>query len=61
VETERTGKWYVVSSENNEVMSTRGKSKDEATGALCEQLNMLKGTNNDWSFWHKRGYKVRKE
>ena len=56
-----SGKWFVVNSENNEVTGTRGNSKDEATGALSLQLNMLNGVNNDWSYWSKRGYKVRKE
>lgn len=55
------GKWYVVNSQNDEVQGTRGQSKDEATDALSIQLNMLNGVNNDWSYWQKRGYKVRKD
>lgn len=58
---ESTGRWFVVGSDNNEILGTRGISKEEATDALCIQVNMLKGSNNDWSFWQKRGYKVRKE
>lgn len=53
-------RWFVVNAENNEVQGTRGNSKGEATSALSIQLNMLKGVNNDWSYWSKRGYKVRK-
>ena len=58
---EPTGKWYVVNSERNEVAGTRGNSKEEATTQLCEQMNLLDNTNNDWSYWCKRGFKVRKE
>ena len=58
---EPTGKWYVVNSERNEVTGTRGDSKEDATVRLCEQMNMLNGANNDWSYWKKRGFKVRKE
>jgi hypothetical protein len=54
-------KWFVVNSERNEVQGTRGNSKEESTDALSIQMNMLHGTNNDWSYWQKRGYKVRKE
>ena len=54
------GKWFVVNSQNDEVQGTRGISKKEATDALSLQMNMLKGLNNDWSYWQKRGYKVRK-
>ena len=54
-------KWFIVNSEKNEVSGTRGHSKEEATDFLCEQLNMLDGTNYDWSYWQKRGYKIRKE
>ena len=56
-----TGKWYVVNSNNDVVQGTRGSSKDEAKEALCTQLNMLHGLNNDWTNWKKRGYKVRKD
>ncbi len=59
--TETTGKWFVVNSQNDEVQGTRGDSKEGAKEALCVQLNMLHGFNNDWSFWKKRGYKVRKD
>lgn len=55
------GKWYVVGSDNSEILGTRGNSKDEAKEALCVQLNMLHGFNNDWSNWKKRGYKVRRD
>lgn len=55
------GKWFVVNSEGLEIVGTRGASKEEATEALCVQMNMLKGTNNDWSYWQKHGFKVRKD
>lgn len=55
------GKWFVVNDRNDEVHGTRGASKDEATDALCVQLNMLHGSNYDWSYWKKHGYKVRKD
>ena len=61
MEAERTGKWYVVNSENNEVYGTRGESKQESTDALCTQLNMLHGSNFDWTYWSKHGYKIRKD
>ena len=56
-----TGKWYVVNYERNEVACTRGDSKEEATDLLCVQMNLLNETNNDWSYWSKRGFRVRKE
>lgn len=59
--TKDNGKWYVVNSENSEIQGTRGESKQEATDNICVQLNMLHGLNCDWSYWQKRGYKVRKD
>jgi len=56
-----TGKWHVVNAERNEVQGTRGASKQEATELLCEQMNLLNSVNNDWSYWSKRGFRVRKE
>lgn len=61
MEAQSEGKWFVVNDRNDEVHSTRGASKDEATDALCVQLNMLHGSNCDWSYWSKHGYKVRKD
>jgi hypothetical protein len=60
-EAEGTGKWFVVNESNDEVHGTRGESKDEATTQLCVQLGMLHGSNFDWSYWSKRGYKVRRD
>jgi hypothetical protein len=60
LEDKSSGKWFVVSGENDEIQGTRGASKEEATSALSLQLNMLHGVNNDWSYWKKRGYKVRR-
>lgn len=55
------GKWHVVNSTGDEVHGTRGESKAEAQESLCIQLNMIHGLNCDWSYWKKRGYKVRKD
>lgn len=55
------GKWYVINDRGDEVVGTRGASKDEATEGLCVQMNMLDGTNFDWSYWKKRGFKLRKD
>lgn len=60
LEDKNDGKWFVVNAQNDEVQGTRGSSKQEATDALSLQLNMLNGSNNDWSYWKKRGYKVRR-
>lgn len=61
MEPKREGKWYVANDRGDEIYGTRGNSKEEATGFLCEQLNMLDGTNYDWSYWKKRGYRLRKD
>lgn len=58
---EKDGKWFIVNSEGLEILSTRGNSKEESQNALCEQMNMLNGSNNDWSYWSKQGFKVRKD
>lgn len=60
-EAQSTGKWFIANDRGDEVAGTRGDSKDEATEALCIQLNMLHGSNFDWSYWCKRGYKIRKD
>ena len=57
----KDGKWYIMGREGVEVSGTRGKSKDETTNKLCEQMDMLDGIHHDWIFWSKRGYKLRKD
>lgn len=54
-------KWYVVNEKNKEVRGTRATSKDEATRLLAINLNMLHGGNRPWDYWHKQGYKVRRD
>ncbi len=54
-------KWYVVNEKNKEVRGTRGHSKEEATELLAVNMNMLHGGNRPWDYWHKQGFKVRRD
>ena len=55
------GRWFVTKPySHDELMGTRGTSKEKAQNEFLIQQSMLTGQHKPWVWWEKKGYRVRK-